>query len=826
MEHSKAAVGGKLQHMSFVSNQQLDLAFEYVRNTGKNIFLTGKAGTGKTTFLHQIKEESSKRTVVTAPTGVAAINAGGMTLHSFFQLPLGLHLPGTSREVNNQRRFSRDKIQLLRTLDLLVIDEISMVRADLLDAVDDVLCRCRDDSHAFGGVQLLMIGDLNQLPPVVKPEDWELLRPHYETPYFFGSLALQRTDMVAIELKHIFRQSDRRFIDLLDKVRNNQIDAGVLEKLNSRYVPGFQPDVEDAYITLTSHNASSYDLNAQRLESLPERLRTFKAKIVGDFSETAYPTEETLEFKKGAQVMFVRNDLSPEKRYFNGKIGKITRFAGDEIFVRCKNEREDIAVTAVEWQNIKYSIDEKTKEIKEDVLGTFTQYPLKLAWAITIHKSQGLTFDRVIIDARSAFAHGQVYVALSRCRSFEGIVLSSRINASSVKTDLVVKAYTEKTACNAPSEAHLRQSKREYQETLGRELFDFSAMNSHLQGLSRLFQEHSGALSTEGLSQFNTLVAKTGAEVLLIAQKFAPQLHTYFSQAELPEENESLRERLRKAGGYFSSKLNSEFLAEVKRIDLITDDKAVLKRARQHLQNLEKEVLIKHACFVACQTGFSASGYIRAKTNAELDFREGKDVRPTAAEVPTEVPNDTVHPDLYRRLLEWRNVMAEELDRALHEVLPTRSLQELVRLLPMDRASLKKIPGIGKGKVKRFAADLIGIVGKYCAEKNISTKPPEPSKANTKQVSFDLYKSGKTVAEIAVERNLAVSTIEGHLAYFIARRELDISEFLTKEQVDEIAGFFEERNTESIAEAKSHFGERFLYGQLRMVLEHMKTRGG
>src|SRR5438093_2381756 len=397
--------------MSFVSNPQLELAFEYVRNTGKNIFLTGKAGTGKTTFLHQIKEESSKRMVVTAPTGVAAINAGGMTLQSFFRLPMGLHLPDASRDVNNQLRFSRDKIQLLCTLDLLVIDEISMVRADLLDAVDDVLRRYREDSRAFGGVQLLMIGDLYQLPPVVKPEDWELLRPHYVTPYFFGSLALQRTDMVAIELKHIFRQSDRRFIDLLDKVRNNQIDAGVLEKLNSRYVPGFQPDVKDAYVTLTSHNASSCDLNAQRLGSLPERLRRFKAKIVGDFSETAYPTEETLEFKKGAQVMFVRNDLAPEKRYFNGKIGKITRFGADEIFVRCKGEREDIVVTPVEWQNIKYSINEETKEIKEDVLGTFTQYPLKLAWVITIHKSQGLTFDRLIIDARSAFGHGPGSVA-------------------------------------------------------------------------------------------------------------------------------------------------------------------------------------------------------------------------------------------------------------------------------------------------------------------------------------------------------------------------------------------------------------------------------
>src|SRR4030095_7271497 len=331
-----------------------------------------------------------------------------------------------------------------------------------------------------------------------------------------------------------------------------------------------------------------------------------------------------------------------------------------------------------------------------------------------------------------------------------------KLNPSSVKTDLVVKAYSDKNARNTPTEAHLRQSKREYQETLMRELFDFSAMNSYLQGLKRLLQEHSSALSAEGLSQFNTLVAKSVAEVLSIAEKFAPQLQSYFSQPELPEENESLRERLRKAGGYFSSKLNSEFLAEVKRIDLITDDKAVLKRARQYLQNVEKEVLIKHACFVSCQIGFSASGYIRAKTTAELDSRESKDGR-SKSDIPAEVPKDTPHPDLYRRLLEWRDVTAGELDIALYEVLPTRSLLELVRFLPMDRASLKKISGIGKGKLKRFGADLVGIVGKYCAEKDFEAKPPEPSKVNTKRVSFDLYKAGKAIAEIAAERNLAVS---------------------------------------------------------------------
>ena len=519
--------------------------------------------------------------------------------------------------------------------------------------------------------------------------------------------------------------------------------------------------------------------------------------------------------------MFVRNDLSPERRYFNGRIGRIVRFANGEIVVRCKDEREDIVVTPVEWQNIKYSLDEETKEIKEEVLGTFTQYPLKLAWSITIHKSQGLTFDRVIIDARSAFAHGQVYVALSRCRSFEGIVLSSRLNPSSVKTDSVVKAYSEKNAINTPTDVRLRESKREYQEMLLRELFDFRAMNRNLQELARLVQEHPGALSPETRSKFETLVAKTTTEIFSIADKFVPQLHSYFLQAELPEENKPFRERLKKAGAYFSSKLDSGFLSEMKRMDLAIDDRSVLKRAGQYSQNLEKEVLIKHACFASCQRGFSASGYIKAKTTAELDSRESE-IRSTT-DVPAEVPKGTPHPDLYRALLEWRDVTAEELDVAVHEVLPTRSLQELVRLLPMERDSLKGISGIGKSRLKRFGGTLLLIVRKYCTEKDTAAITPQLSKANTKRVSFDLFKAGKSIMEIAAQRNLAVGTIEGHLAYFIARGDLDISEFLTKEQVDEIAGFFREKNTTSLAEAKAHFGERFMYGQLRMVVEHLKS---
>ena len=816
--------------MEFISNPQLDLAFEYVRNTNKNVFLTGKAGTGKTTFLHRIKEEGSKRLVVTAPTGVAAINAGGMTLHSFFQLPFGLHLPGALRDAGKGRRFSREKINLIRTLDLLVIDEISMVRADLLDAVDETLRRYRDYAYPFGGVQLLMIGDLHQLPPVVKAEEWELLRSHYATPYFFGSLALQKAGMIAIELKHIYRQSDSRFIALLNKVRNNQIDAGVLATLNSRYITGFQPAEDDAYITLTSHNASAYDLNARRLESLAARSRTFKAKVTGDFPEIAYPTEETLEFKTGAQVMFVRNDLSPEKRFFNGKIGRITRFSGGEIFVSCKGDPDDIAVAPAEWQNIRYSLDEQTHQIKEELLGTFTQYPLKLAWAITIHKSQGLTFDRAIIDARAAFAHGQVYVALSRCRSFEGIVLSSKLNVSSVKTDPAVKTYSEETERNAPDEAHLHQSKREYQETLIWELFEFRSIERYLQQLSRLFREHENALSVEGLQQFRALGMKAESEIFSVAGRFVPRLQAYFSEPWLPAENENLRGRLQKAADYFSPKLHGELLPEIRKINLVTDDKAVLKAAEAYLHNLQKEIFTKLACFASCRNGFSSAAYVRAKTNAEFDFL--KERRTTAA-APPPAPEGVSHPELYARLLRWRTETAEKLGLELREVLRTRSLQDLTEFLPADIASLRRIKRIGDSRVHRFGVAIIGIIETYCSEKNIPLKtrpprqqPPQPPQADTKRISFDLYKAGKTVEEIAVARGLKTETIEGHLAHFIGRRELDISCFLAKEQVDEIARHFAESDSGSTAEAKDHFGDKYSYGQLKMVLEHLKATGG
>ncbi|MBP6825590.1 MAG: helix-turn-helix domain-containing protein [Saprospiraceae bacterium] len=815
--------------MTFQSNPQLELAFDYVRNTHKNIFLTGKAGTGKTTFLHQVKMESPKRMVVVAPTGVAAINAGGMTIHSFFQLPFGPFLPGNPQDAARQRRFSREKIRLIQSLDLLVIDEISMVRADLLDGIDDVLRRYRDHYKPFGGVQLLMIGDLHQLPPVVKDEEWNLLRDHYQTMYFFGSHALRNTDPVSIELKHIYRQSDTTFIDLLNKVRDNKIDETVLNTLNSRYVANFQPTAEEPYITLTAHNASAQEINGEKLAGIRQPLQTFKAVVEGDFPSHAFPADEVLECKKDAQVMFIKNDMAREKRYYNGKIGKITGFGDGVIYVRCPGESDEIEVTPVEWSNVKYTLNEQTKEVGEDLLGTFTQYPLKLAWAITIHKSQGLTFERAIIDAQAAFAHGQVYVALSRCKSFEGIVLRSKIAHSSVRTDHVVKTYTEEADKNAPDEQHLARSKAEFQQSLILELFDLSRLKQAFSKLNRLFLEHENTLLPEAGLQLKTLETQCAEQVFTPAERFIPQIRQYFAQPILPEENPELRTRLQKAGAYFEEKLGKELLPPTRNIQILTDNKVVRKSAVDALEVLQKELFVKNACYTTLQNGFIAVRYLRAKADAELDFQAVKSIPKSAA--PSGVPQNTPHPVLYARLKKWREDLAEEHNMALYEVLPTRSLLELVQFLPLNLVALKKIKGIGAVKVQQFGADLIALIQAYCTEHHIPTDQlpdmaeetlaEKAPKTDTKMLSFELFKTGKTIEEIAAARGLVPGTIEGHLAHFIGLGELDIFTFLEREQVQEIEQFFLENLPPVSAAAKAHFQEKYSYGQIKMVLAYM-----
>lgn len=811
--------------MHLQTNPELELAYEYVCHTNKHVFLTGKAGTGKTTFLHRIKSEQVKRMAVVAPTGVAAINAGGMTIHSLFQLPFGPFLPGNTRDAARQRKFTREKIRLIKSLDLLVIDEISMVRADLLDGIDDVLRRYKNLYEPFGGVQLLMIGDLHQLPPVVKEEEWDLLRPFYDTPYFFGSQALRKRPPVVVELKHIYRQSDTAFIQLLNKVRNNALDNEVLSMLNSRFDPDFQPKEEDAYITLTTHNTSAQEINADKLEGIAHPKHVFKAEVDGDFPAFAYPADEVLELKADAQVMFVKNDISPDKRYYNGKIGKVTRIKEATVYVQCPDEEVEIAVGTVEWSNMKYTLNEQTKEVQEEVLGVFTQYPLKLAWAITIHKSQGLTFERVLLDAQAAFAHGQVYVALSRCKSFEGIVLRSRIIPSSVKTDSTVQHYAEAAAKNAPDGNHLKQSKAAFQQLLILELFEFAALKTRIERLNRVLLENESSLLPGAVPIFNALKGELQGSLFPVAEKFIAQLKWLFLQSELPEQNGELQERIQKAGAWFLDKLTEVVTPAVKRIPVITDNKQVRKTVLETLDNLHREVFMLCACFAAASSGFSAQAYLRIKANADLDYQTTQQTKP-AVDPSHPVPAEVVHPNLYRRLVKWREKIARKKQLDPYEVLPAQSLLQIVQDLPSNTLELKNIKGIGKERIKKFGMSILTLIHTYCSENkiplasNVLALPSNPLKEDTKAVTLALYRSGMTIEEIAAERSLVLSTVEGHLAHFISLGELDIFEFMDKTDVEKIDHFLSANDLLGMAEVKAHFEDAYSYGQIKMVMKY------
>ena len=554
------------------SNPQLELAYDFLEYTGVNVFLTGKAGTGKTTFLRELKRRSPKRMIVVAPTGVAAINAGGVTIHSFFQLPFGPYVPGSSDTVERgeklqyTHKFNREKINIIKTIDLLVIDEISMVRADLLDAVDDMLRRYRSKNEPFGGVQLLLIGDLQQLAPVVKEDEWALLKQHYASAFFFHSKALAATRYVAIELKHVYRQQDREFVDLLNRVRENRVDATVLGMLNRRYVPGFKPSDDEGYITLTTHNHQAQRINDVKMAELSTRAYSFKAEVKDNFPTYSYPTEETLVLKQGAQVMFVKNDSSPEKRYYNGKIGKITAINDRSIEVVGKEDGLKIQVTPEEWTNTRYTLDEETREITETVEGTFKQYPLKTAWAITIHKSQGLTFERAIVDANAAFAHGQVYVALSRCKTFEGLVLSSPVTVRSLVSDGAIDEFVREAEQKEPNKEELQQARQSYFRELLLEQFDYETIRWRLHYLYRVLDEQLRRLYPDWVERYRVAGAKCAEELLAVAERFQNQLERLMPEEGNYEADPVIADRVKKGAEYFREHTMSifgKFLEEV-----------------------------------------------------------------------------------------------------------------------------------------------------------------------------------------------------------------------------------------------------------------------
>ena len=823
--------------MEYQTNPQLELAFDFLQYTNQNIFLTGKAGTGKTTFLRNLKNLSPKRMVIVAPTGVAAINAGGVTIHSFFQMSFGpqipqnpeqirpITVPGNGNMAARINRFSREKINILRSLDLLVIDEISMVRADILDGIDEVLRKYKSRYKPFGGVQLLMIGDLQQLAPVLKDDDWNILKPYYETCFFFSSHALKRSKFTGIELKHIFRQSDLQFIALLNKVRENQMDEATLVELNKRYIPGFNPEEKEGYITLTTHNFQAQQINDAKLCTLKAKSYKFKADVTGEFPEYSYPTDPQLELKVGAQVMFVKNDISPEKRFYNGKIGKIVNISDNEIEVQCPNDRETIDVVKVEWQNAKYTLNEKTQEIAEQVIGTFTQFPLKLAWAITIHKSQGLTFEKAIIDARASFAHGQVYVALSRCKTLEGLVLSSSIASHSVKNDTTVIQFTDEVERRQPGQAELTQSRKEYVQQLLTELFDFKSIFNLIQYLQKLWEEHKTQLLGTLNTQLHGMVSPLQTELMEVGTKFDHQLRNMILAGVNAEENPALQERIKKASDYFSAKLEMIIAQPLSEATFDTDNKTVRKTFNDFADKLRKEIYTKKVCFDVCKNGFSIKTYLETKSKAAIEIPEtGQKGQSSSASASA----FTMYPDFYAKLKKWREEKSHLLNEEIARIVPQKTLLEIAQTLPASRAELKAVKGMGGTRLQQFGKEILEMVISFRRYKGMdlpigAEMEAEKAGMDTKQISYELFKSGQSIFDIAVERNFAASTIEGHLAHYVGLGQLEISRFVEPMKVKTIAAYIQKSQTKQINDIRAAIGESYSYSEIRFVIKYMEA---
>ena len=599
-------------------NPEVELARQLIFNTSANVFLTGKAGTGKTTFLRRLVKECPKRCVVLAPTGIAAINAGGQTIHSFLQIPFAPFVPGANYN-QEQMRVSGRKIKRSRSLDLLIIDEISMVRADLLDNIDAVLRRYRNRFRPFGGVQLLMIGDLQQLAPVVKPEDWAMLSPHYETAFFFSSQALQQTHWLTVELHKVYRQEDARFVDLLNAVRTNRADAGVLAALNERYVPDFVPPKGEGYVRLVTHNNQADGINREEMEAIEAPEEKYKAVVNGQFPEYSYPTAEVLHLKVGAQVMFVKNDSSIEKRFFNGMLGEVVELRSSEVTVRPHDGGPDIEVAPEEWLNARYALNEKTGEIEEIVDGTFKQIPLRLAWAITIHKSQGLTFEHAIINAAGSFAHGQAYVALSRCKSLEGMVLAAPLTARAIIQDRTVSAFSDGIADQVPSASAVEQLERDYFRQLAFEVFDLQPIHDEMKRYTRFLEAFAHKQQPFLVLDFREGLEQLGGELLPVMHRFFGQLDGLIGEYSDYRTLPLLQERMQKGAAYFLETL-LPMVGRLAKTPLALNNKEHMKRGRRMVDELNELFRVKGRVLkYVIDKGFSPTDYLKVRALAVVD---------------------------------------------------------------------------------------------------------------------------------------------------------------------------------------------------------------
>ena len=583
------------------SNIIFKKAVAFVNQTNQNLFLTGKAGTGKTTFLKYIREHCYKKMAITAPTGVAAMNAGGATLHALFWLPFGVFVEDYDLKwdeqdnniYNKSRLFSTIKLTkqrraILQELELLIIDEVSMVRADTLDAIDVILKSVRRDMRPFGGVQLLFIGDLYQLPPVVRDQEWQILKNHYTSTFFFDAKVLRTSSMVKLELQQIYRQKDDNFIRILNNIRNNKCTENDLEQLNGHYVADFVPADEQQYITLTSHNKLADQINQEELLKLKGKLHNLKAIVKDDFQQGSFPTEEVLALKEGAQVMFIKNDVGEDRKYFNGKIGYVKELNLDkhQVLVGFKDGSPDVVVKRETWENIKYNYNKGEDKIEEQVLGTFSQFPLRLAWAITIHKSQGLTFDRAIIDAGTSFAAGQVYVALSRLTGLEGLVLRSKIPTHSIRTDYQVVDFMSNLMEPAAVDDILKQCQRAYLGQILLQSFRWNLLSEAVLEIAQSLADRN-IDNKQGVEEFFTKLTGTIKQQEGVAHKFVTQLYGMLSVTDAID-YEKIAERTQSAVNWFLPKMKSELLDSTEQH---IEDWKVRKRTKKYIQELKALLL-------------------------------------------------------------------------------------------------------------------------------------------------------------------------------------------------------------------------------------------
>lgn len=744
-------------------------ALRFINQTNRSVFLTGKAGTGKTTLLREIIRTTHKNVVVVAPTGIAALNAGGVTIHSMFQLPFAGFIPDfnqppqfsdtvkfeTKDSMRRHFRVRGDKLSVINNLELLVIDEVSMLRADLLDAMDYMLRFVRKKNLPFGGVQVLYIGDLLQLPPVVKNEEWEVLRNYYRGKFFFHSHVVQQDPPLYIELDKIYRQTDSAFIDVLNNLRNNVITADDLKVLNGFVQPDFDSTKHTGYITLTTHNAKADNMNANSLEELEEKQFAYHAEIVGDFPDKIYPVEDELKLKVGAQVMFIKNDLSPEKKYFNGKIGIIKSLSDEEILVHFPEEDETIEVTKYEWQNVRYYVDEVTKEIKEDVLGTFVHYPIKLAWAITVHKSQGLTFDKAVLDVSQVFMPGQAYVALSRLRSLEGLILLSPIRMNGISSDADVIGYAEGKAQEGELENSLKQETQRFIGNFLKNSFDWAELATEWQRHKMSYLSEGPKSLKAGYREWANRQENSIYGILDASQKFILQLNSLFRQQDV--DMPFVGERVAKAYDYFfptMDRLETGLLEKMEEV----------KRIRK------------------------AKGFYEELAEME-EMQTAAVVRLMKSKLLMEIVND------------GRPISREHLVSPEIQSYKSKKIEALRAAQRNNPATLMEEPEEDYAPVER-----------YTAKKKKSAEP----KKTTLEETYELWQQNLSIPEIARTRKLTETTIMSHFAGLIQAGKVEIGDVLTKERIEALQDIFEGFEGEALGDLKAKYGDDFSWGELRL----------